>query len=176
MLSFQSKQIRGLLLLSKSPTSQHPPPALSIQLRFYPTPTFLGFTFDCTLSFSKHVYSLKDKFFPCLKALPLRYHRVSLKSPSLFCIMLFFRPFSHMLHLGGFLFSVLPTVPQWNVFTERLVTPSPTASRPTLSHFSSLRHLYLSYELPRLILPCHPTAGPSPSNVLSHFRFGQILE
>ena len=34
-----------------------------------PLPTFLGVTFDCTLSFSKHVSSLKARFFPQLKAL-----------------------------------------------------------------------------------------------------------
>ena len=37
--------------------------------RFDPTPTFLGVTFDRTLSFSKHVSLLKAKFFPRLKAL-----------------------------------------------------------------------------------------------------------
>ena len=42
---------------------------LGSRLRFNPTPTFLGFTFDRTLSFSKHVSSLKAKFFPRLKAL-----------------------------------------------------------------------------------------------------------
>ena len=42
---------------------------LGSRLRFYPTPTFLGVTFDRTLSFSKHVSSLKAKFFPRLKAL-----------------------------------------------------------------------------------------------------------
>ena len=39
------------------------------RLRFNPTPTFLGVTFDRTLSFCKHVSSLKAKFFPPLKAL-----------------------------------------------------------------------------------------------------------
>ena len=39
------------------------------RLRFNPTPTFLGVIFDRTLSFSKHVSSLKAKFFPRLKAL-----------------------------------------------------------------------------------------------------------
>ena len=39
------------------------------RLRFNPTPTFLWVTFDRTLSFSKHVFSLKAKFFPRLKAL-----------------------------------------------------------------------------------------------------------
>ena len=39
------------------------------RLRFNPTPTFLGVTFDRTLFFSRHVSSLKAKFFPRLKAL-----------------------------------------------------------------------------------------------------------
>ena len=42
---------------------------LGSRLRFNPTPTFLGVTFDCTLSFSKHVSSLEAKFFPRFKAL-----------------------------------------------------------------------------------------------------------
>ena len=42
---------------------------LGSRLRFNPTPTFLGVTFDHTFSFSKHVSSLKAKFSPCLKAL-----------------------------------------------------------------------------------------------------------
>ena len=42
---------------------------LGSRLRFNPTLTFLGVIFDRTLSFSKHVSSLKAKFFPRLKAL-----------------------------------------------------------------------------------------------------------
>ena len=42
---------------------------LGSRIRFNPTPTFLGVTFDCTLSFSKHVSSLEAKFFPRLKVL-----------------------------------------------------------------------------------------------------------
>ena len=42
---------------------------LCSRLHFNPTPTFLGVTFDRTVSFSKHVSSLKAKFFPRLKAL-----------------------------------------------------------------------------------------------------------
>ena len=42
---------------------------LGYGLRFNPTPIFFGVTFDRTLSFSKHVFSLKAKFFPRLKAL-----------------------------------------------------------------------------------------------------------
>ena len=42
---------------------------LGTRLRFNPTPTFLGVTFDRIPSFSKHVSLLKAKFFPRLKAL-----------------------------------------------------------------------------------------------------------
>ena len=58
-----------------------------------------------TSSFSNHVSSLKAKFFPRLKA--LRCISASswapLRSPSLFCINLFFGPFSRTLHPDGFL-------------------------------------------------------------------------
>ena len=42
---------------------------LGSRLRFNLTPTFLGITFDSTFSFSKHISSLKVKFFPRLKTL-----------------------------------------------------------------------------------------------------------
>ena len=42
---------------------------LGSRLRFNPTPTFVGITFDRTLSFSKHISLLKAKFFLRLKAL-----------------------------------------------------------------------------------------------------------
>ena len=51
--------------LPSSPTSSYSAPA-SVSM---PLPTFLGVTFDRTLSFCKHVSSLKAKFFPHLKAL-----------------------------------------------------------------------------------------------------------
>ena len=80
---------------------------LGSRLCFNPTPAFLVVTFDRSLSFSKHVSSLKAKFLPRLKAL----HCISAsswgpskESLSLFCINLFFGPFSHMLHPDGFLF------------------------------------------------------------------------
>ena len=53
---------------------------LKSRLRFYPTRSFLGVTFDRTLSFTKHVSSLKAKFFPRLKALRCIY--ASFLSPS----------------------------------------------------------------------------------------------
>ena len=78
---------------------------LGSRLRFNPTPTFLVVTFDRSLSFSKHVSSLKAKFFPRLKA--LRCISASswgpLRSPSLFCTKRFFGPFSLTLHPDGFL-------------------------------------------------------------------------
>ena len=79
--------------------------SLGSRHRINPTPTFLGVTFDRTLFFSKHVSSLKAKFFPCLKA--LRCISASswapLRSPSFFCIKLFSGPFSLTPHPDGFL-------------------------------------------------------------------------
>ena len=93
---------------SVDPHQAHLQPNLLIlgsRLRFNPTPTFLGVTFDRTFSFSEHVSSLKVKFFPRLKA--LRCISASSwgpsKSPSLFCIKFFFGLFSLTLHPDGFL-------------------------------------------------------------------------
>ena len=74
---------------------------LQPNLRFNPTPTFLGVTFDRTLSFFKHVSSLKAKFFPRLKA--LRCISAPSWGPSLCCTNLFFGPFSLTPHPDGFL-------------------------------------------------------------------------
>ena len=71
---------------------------LNSRLRFNPTSSFLGVTFDSSLSFSKHASLLKAKFYMSL--LP---HGAHLRSPSLFCIKLFFGPFSLTLHPNGFL-------------------------------------------------------------------------
>ena len=70
---------------------------LNSRLRFNPTPTFLGVTFDHTLSFSKHVSSLKAKFFLVSRpyTVSLLPHGVPLKSPSLFCIKISSAP-SHI--------------------------------------------------------------------------------
>ena len=57
---------------SVDPHQANPHPTSSLfnsHLHFNPTPTFLGVTFDHTLSFSKHVPSLKAKFLPSLKDL-----------------------------------------------------------------------------------------------------------
>ena len=64
---------------------------LGSRLRFNPTPTFLGVTFDRTLSFSKHVSSLKAKFFPRLKA--LRCISASSWSPSKESLVVLYKSF-----------------------------------------------------------------------------------
>ena len=66
---------------------------LGSRLRYNPTPTFLGVTFDRTLSFSKHVASLKAKFFPGLKAL----HCISASSwgPSKESLSVLYKAFLH---------------------------------------------------------------------------------
>ena len=117
-------------------------------LRFNPTPTFLGVNFDHTLSFSKHVSSLKAKFFPCLKAL----HYISASS---------WGPFKESLFLlyKAFLWPILTYAPPgWLSFLnitnitkfecEWLAVPLPAASHPPLSHFFSLRCLYLHCKSP----------------------------
>ena len=119
---------------------------LGSRLRFNPTAVFLGVTFDRTLSFSKHVSSLKAKFFPRLKA--LRCISASSWGPSLFCINLFFGPLSLMLHPDGFLSYALPISPNWNASIERPVAPSPAASRRPLSLCFSPKLLYFPYESP----------------------------
>ena len=64
---------------------------LGSSLRFNPTPTFLGVIFDCTLSFSKHVSSLKAKFFPRRKA--LRCICASSRGPSKESLSLLYKSF-----------------------------------------------------------------------------------
>ena len=134
-------------------------------LHFNPIPTFLRVTFNCTLSFSKHVSSLKAKFFPCLKV--LRCHTASSWGPSkeslflLYKLMkLFFGPISPMLQLDGFLSEALLIIPNGNAFTKHLVMSSPATSHPPLSCFSSLRPPYLPYQSPELISLCHLMSGP----------------
>ena len=64
---------------------------LNSRLRFNSTSTLLEFTFDRTLSFSKHVSSLKAKFFPRLKA--LRYISASSWRPSKESLSLLYKSF-----------------------------------------------------------------------------------
>ena len=87
--------------LTSSPTSSYS----SSYLCFNPTPTFLGVTFDHILSFSKHVSLLKANSSHISRpyTVSLIPQEAPLRSPSLFCVNLFFGPFSLMLHLDGFL-------------------------------------------------------------------------
>ena len=64
---------------------------LGSHLRFNPTPIFLGVTFDRTLSFSKHVSSLKTKFFSRLKT--LRCISASSWGPSMMSLSLLYKAF-----------------------------------------------------------------------------------
>ena len=64
---------------------------LNYHLRFNSTPTFLGVTFDRTLSFSKHVSSLRAKFFPRLKV--LRCISASSWGPSMESLSLLYKAF-----------------------------------------------------------------------------------
>ena len=80
-------------LFSVDPHQAHLQPNLLLlgsRLHFNPSSTFVGVTFDRTLSFSKHVSSLKATFFPRLKA--LRCICASSWGPSneSFCTSLFF--------------------------------------------------------------------------------------
>ena len=74
--------------------------AINSPLRFNPTPTFLGLTFDRTLSFSEHVSSLNVKFTLvsrpyAVSLLPLLLYGAPIRSPSFFCI----KPSSALSHL-----------------------------------------------------------------------------
>ena len=93
---------------SVDPHQAHLQPNLLLfcsRLHFNLTPTFLGVTFDLTLSFSKHVSSLKAKFFPRLKA--LRCISAPSWGPSTESLFLlykaFLRPLLHIPHPDGFL-------------------------------------------------------------------------
>ena len=69
--SSQSKEVRVLLFLYRSPSSHFPAPAESSGHAFLVQshPKFLGVTFDRTLSFGAHVQSLCSKFYPRHKSL-----------------------------------------------------------------------------------------------------------
>ena len=126
------------LFFSVDPQQAHLEPHLLLlnsRLRFNLTSTFLGVTVNRTLFFSKHVWSLNAKFFSRLKA--LRCISASSWGPSKESLSLlyaaFLRPLFTYASTGWFAF--LRISPNWNASTERLVTPSPAASRPCLSHF-----------------------------------------
>ena len=122
---------------------------LGSRLRFNPTPTFLGVTFDRTLSFSKHVSSLKAKFFPRLKA--LRCISASSWDPSKESLSLLHKSFLQPL--------LTYALPGWFPFLSatnitKLERLHRAASRAITDCFSSSPIpllLYLPYESPWLI-------------------------
>ena len=149
---------------------------LGSRFRFNPTPTFLGVTFDCTLSFSKHVSSLKAKFFPRLKA--LRCISASSSGPSKKSLSVLYKSF-----LGPLLTYASPG---WFPFLsttnltelERLHRAASCAITGCLSS-SPIPLLLSAASLPPLrVTLTHFIffilwAGSSSSNLFSYFRFGQ---
>ena len=144
---------------------------LGSRLRFNPTPTFLRVTFDRTLSFSKHVSSLKAKFFPRLKA--LRCISASSWGPSKESLSVlyksFIRRFTRMISFSKryqcHQIGTPPPSGQSRHHRLPLVLPYPSTthwgfSTSSTSHSDSLYSFFL-------------WAGPSSPNLLSYFRFGQ---
>ena len=128
---------------TSSPTSSYSTPLSALM----PLSLFLESRLIAPFPFSKHVSSLKAKFFRRLQAFCVI--SAFFWDPSrefLFRSKLFFDPFSLMLYPYSFLSKTLPTLPIWNVYTEQQVALSPTASRPPPSLFSFLRRFYLPYE------------------------------
>ena len=123
---------------------------LGSRLHFNPTPTFLGITFDRAHSFSKHVSSLKAKFFPRLKASCCI--SASSSDPSKECLSVlykaFLRPLLTYVSPGWFPFLSVTSITKLECLTERPIAPLPAASRPPLFLFFSARLLYLSYDSP----------------------------
>ena len=117
-------------------------------LRFNPTPTFLGITFDRTLSFFIRISSLKAKFFPRLKA--LRCISASSWGPSkeLFSLMYkaLLRPLLTYASPGWFPFLSVTNISELERLhraASRAITGCLSSS---LSHFFSPRLLYFIYE------------------------------
>ena len=141
----------------RSPSSQWIPTKLiSSPSCLYSTPAsvsiplqlFMGSPSTALFPLSKHVSSLKAKFFPRLKA--LRCMSASSWGPSKESLSLLYKSFPRLLLTyaspGWFSFLSAPILPHWNASIERPVAPSPAASRPPLSHCFSARLLYLPYE------------------------------
>ena len=160
------------------PPSQWIPTKLtSIPTFSYSTPTFFGVTFNRTLSFSKHVSSLKAKFFPRLKA--LRCISASSWSPTKESLSLLYKSF-----LRPVLTCVLPEwFPFLNVTNtcitklERLhraashaITACLSSSPIPLLFEASLPPLRVS--LTHFTLSSYERALRLPTS-LSYFRFGQ---
>ena len=148
---------------------------LGSRLRFNPASIFLGVTFDRTLSFSKHVSSLKAKFFPCLKA--LRCISASSWGPSKesFCLpyTAFLRPLCTYASPGWFPFLSVTSTTK----LERLHRAASRAIAGCLSSspipllLSEASSPSLRVTLTHFTLLSNERALHFPT--FSHFRFGQ---
>ena len=138
---------------------------ISAQTGCYSTPAFILIPLILFLrspstalfSFFKHVSLLKAKFSLVSRsyAVSLLSHGAPLSSSTLFCIKLFFGPFSLMLYPNGF-FEALPISPIWKVSRSGhlrhhrlpLALPYPTSlfrgfSTSPTSHFDSFHSVIL---------------------------------
>ena len=130
--------------LISSPTSSYSAPAsVSIPLQL-----FLRVTFDRTLSFTKHVSSLKAKFLPRLKA--LRCISASSWGPSKESLSVLYKSFLRSLLTyaspGWFPFLSATNITKLECLHRAASRAITAASRPPLSLCFSLRLLYLPYE------------------------------
>ena len=127
--------------LTSSPTFSYS----TLPLSFYPTETFLGVTFDRTLSFSKHVSSLKAKFFPRLNV--LRCTSASSWSAFKESLSLLYKTLLRPLLIyalsGWFPFLRVTNTTKLKRLHQAASRSSAAVFRPTLFHFSSLRLHYL---------------------------------
>ena len=143
---------------------------------FNPTPTFLEVTFDRTLSFSKHVSSLKTKFFPSLKA--LRCISASSWGPSKeslsFLYQAFLRPLLTYASRRWFPFLSVTNITKLERLhraASRIITGCLSSSPiPLLLSEASLPPLRVALTHFTLFIL---RAGSSSLNLLSCFRFGQ---
>ena len=132
-------------------------------LRFNPTSTFLGVTFDHTLSFSKRVSSLKAKFFPRLKA--LRCISASSWGPSKESLSLLYKSFLRLLLTyaspGSFLFLSATNI----IKLERLHRAAIRAITGCLSSFP-IPLLLIKASLPHLRVTLTHFTSPSYKRAL----------
>ena len=148
---------------------------LGSRLRFNPTPTFLGVTFNCTLSFSKYVSSPNAKFFPRLKA--LRCISASSWGPSMESLSVlhksFFRSLLTYASPGWFPFlsatnltklERLHRSPSCAITGYLLSSPIPLLSEASLPPLTSHPDSFHSFIL---------ESDSSSPNLLFYFRFGQ---
>ena len=157
--------------LTSIPISSYSP-ALSVLISLQ---LFLGSLSTAFFPFLNMYFCLRLSSF--LVSKPYVVSVASLWGPTM-SLLLFFTellsgPFSLMLHPDDLYFLALPTLLSKSVFTELLVTSSPTTS------FSPIHLLLLEASLfppqshsDSLFLVIL-LAGPLSSNILSHFRFDQ---